>query len=70
MDKGKYILEEVRDGRVYQMFCSPEASFGELHDVLLKMKGYCVDKMREAQEEEEAIAEKMNQIDEANKIEA
>lgn len=57
MIKQKVVLEVKVDDRIYEMSCSQDSPLGELHDVLMKMKGYTVDRMIAAQKEEQAIAD-------------
>lgn len=59
MIKQKTILEVKINDRVYELLCASEAPLGELHDVLMQMKGYCVDRMVAAQKEEQAVADEI-----------
>lgn len=47
-------LGEIKIGeRSYQLLCSWDSPLGEIHDALMQMKGYCVQRMAEAQKAEE-----------------
>lgn len=61
MIKQKTILEVKSNDRIYELYCPSDSPLGELHDVLMQMKGYCVDRMVAAQKEEQAIADKMKE---------
>jgi len=44
---------EVKVGeRIYQLSCEPDSPLGEIHDALLQMKGYVVQRIVEIQESE------------------
>lgn len=45
--------------RDYELHCASDSPLGELHDALMQMKGYCVERMISAQQEEMKIAEEM-----------
>lgn len=59
MIKQKTILEVKINDRVYELYCANDAPLGELHDVLMQMKGYCVERMVAAQKEEQAAADEL-----------
>lgn len=66
--KQKTILEVEIEGRAYQLECPIDAPLGQLHDALMQMKGYCVERMVQAQkEEQEVAAEKMKDLDRSEK---
>ncbi len=57
MIKQKTVLEVKIGERVYELFCGADSPLGELHDALMQMKGYCVERMVAAQKEEQAAAD-------------
>lgn len=59
MIKQKTILEVKIGENIYELSCSSASPLGELHDALMQMKGYCVDRMVQAQAEEQKVAEQM-----------
>lgn len=59
MIKERILLEEIVNDRKYTLYCEKASPLGELHDVLMKWKGYTVDRMQQAQEEEMSIKQKM-----------
>lgn len=63
MLKNKVLLEVELNKRCYQLYCESDSPLGELHDALMHMKGYTVERMQSAQLEEQAIKEKMTKID-------
>ena len=61
MIKQKTLFEVVIGERMYQLYCSSNSPLGEVHDALMQMKGYVVDRMVKAHEEEQQKAqEQMN----------
>ncbi len=56
MIKQKTVLEVKINDRAYELFCGGDSPLGELHDALMQMKGYCVDRMTTAHEEEKKAA--------------
>ena len=56
----KVVLSAEFNGKVYEMSCPMDASVGELHDVLLSMKGVMVDRMMAAQKEEKEVTDFVN----------
>ncbi len=56
MIKQKTVLEVKINERVYELFCASDSPLGELHDALMQMKGYCVDRMVSAHHEEQKVA--------------
>lgn len=59
MIKQKTVLEVKRNERVYELECSANSPLGELFDVLMEMKGYCVERMVAAQKEEQENAQQV-----------
>lgn len=66
MIKQKTIIEVKIGERNYELFCAADSPLGELHDALMQMKGYCVDRMVAAHEEEKNNAEQMKQQEQGN----
>jgi hypothetical protein len=64
MIKQKTVLEVVIGERSYELYCRADSPLGELHDALMQMKGYCVDRMIAAHDDEKKIAEEMKCNDE------
>ena len=62
MIKQKTILEVKIGERCYELYCSSDSPLGELHDALLQMKGFCVDKMIIAHKQEQEMAEQQKQL--------
>lgn len=63
MIKNRVLFEEKVNERIYQFYCDADSPLGELHDVLMKWKGYTVERMQSAQAEEQEIKNKMCEID-------
>jgi len=63
MIKQQTILEVAIAERVYQLVLPAEAPIGEIHDALLQMKGYMVDRMIAAQREEQMIADSQKEAE-------
>lgn len=59
MIKQKTVLEVKINERAYELFCASDSPLGELHDALMQMKGYCVDRMTAAHEEEKKAASEL-----------
>jgi len=57
MLKQKSVLEIEIAGKSYYMYCDSDSPLGCLHDALMQMKGWCVDRMIKAQQEELENAE-------------
>lgn len=57
MLKQKSALEVDIAGKIYQLSCDSDSPLGCLHDALMQMKGWCVERMVKAQQEENAVAE-------------
>lgn len=57
MIKTQTALQVVKNERTYTLYCASDSPLGELHDVLMEMKGYCVERMISAQKEEQANAD-------------
>lgn len=51
------VLEVKIGERTYELYCKNDSPLGELHDALLKMKGYVVKRITNAQEEEQQTAD-------------
>lgn len=62
MIKQKTILEVKIGERAYELYCPSDSPLGELHDALLQMKGFCVDKMVIAHKQEQEMAEQQKRI--------
>lgn len=56
MIKQKTSLEVILEGKNYQLICDSDSPLGCLHDALMQMKGWTVERMIKAQREEEAHA--------------
>lgn len=52
--KIKISIDGENKERLYQLQCDSASPLGELHDALMQMKGWCVDRMIAAQKEEQA----------------
>lgn len=63
MLKQKSLLEVEIEGKKYQLICDSDSPLGCLHDALMQMKGWCVERMVSAQKEEEQIAESLKKTD-------
>lgn len=48
----KTVLEVKKDERIYTLECDANSSLGELHDVLVEMRGYVIQRAQDAQEQE------------------
>lgn len=59
MLKQKAHLEIELQGKKYEFICDQDSPLGCLHDALMQMKGWCVERMIANQKEEESISEKM-----------
>ena len=57
MIKQKSDLEVEIAGKVYHLYCDSDSPLGCLHDALMQMKGWTVERMVTAQQEEEKTAE-------------
>lgn len=64
MYKQKAVIESEISGKLYQLHCDVDSPLGCLHDALMQMKGYVVDRMIAAQKEEEAASEKQKSMQE------
>lgn len=64
MIKQKSVMEVEIAGKVFQLYCDNDSPLGSLHDALMMMKGWTVERMQSAQKEEEDISAKMKEIDE------
>jgi len=69
MIKNKTVLEVKIGERVYELTCATDSPLGELHDALMQMKGFCVEKMVIAQKQDQEAAEAQKKLDE-NSVEA
>ena len=52
MIKQRTVLEVKIGDREYELYCKSDSPLGELHDALMQMKGYCVERMQNAHKEE------------------
>jgi len=57
--KANSVLKVEIEGRKYKLVCDSDSPLGQLHDALMQMKGWSVERMGKAQKEEEAIAEEI-----------
>jgi len=57
MLKQKSVLEIEIAGKKYELYCDSDSPLGCLHDALMQMKGWCVDRMIAAQKQEQEVAE-------------
>lgn len=57
------LLEVKIDGKHYKLLCDSDSALGSLHDALMQMKGWCVERMVAAQKEEQAAADAHKQHD-------
>ncbi len=48
----KTVLEVTKNERVYILECNADSPLGELHDVLVEMRGYVIQRAQDAQEQE------------------
>jgi hypothetical protein len=69
MIKQKTVLEVKIGERAYELFCAADSPLGELHDALLQMKGFCVEKMVIAHKQEKDAAEEQMKREEASENE-
>lgn len=53
------ILEVEKGGKSFKLMIDGDTPLGLLHDALMEMKGCCVDRMIQAQKEEEEYARQM-----------
>ncbi len=51
----KTVLEVKRNERVYSLECNADSPLGELHDVLVEMKGYVVQRAQDVQDQEKKV---------------
>jgi hypothetical protein len=56
MINSRTILEHKIGERVYQFFCDPNSPLGELHDALIIMRNFVIQKMQEIDQKKEEIA--------------
>ena len=52
----KTVLQVTKNERVYSLECDANSSLGELHDVLVEMRGYVIQRAQDAQEQEKTAA--------------
>jgi hypothetical protein len=57
MIKQKPVLEVEIAGKRFELNCDSDSPLGSLHDALMQMKGWCVDRMIAAQKEEQDISD-------------
>lgn len=60
MINSKTILEHKIGERTYQFFCDPNSPLGELHDALVLMRNFIIQKMQEIDQKQ---SEKAPQCD-------
>jgi hypothetical protein len=53
MINSRTILEHKIGERAYQFFCDPNSPLGELHDALVVMRNFIIQKMQEIDKKEE-----------------
>ena len=58
----KPLFEIELHEKTYRLYCDNDCPVGGLHDALMMMKGIVVEKMQAAQQEEEDISKKMQEI--------
>ena len=63
MIKQKTIIEVKICDRIYELSCSGDSPLGELHDALMQMKGFCVERMVQAQKEEQAVSDHQKSLE-------
>ena len=63
MIKQRTVLEIKIGERLYELFCQGDSPLGELHDALMQMKGYVVDRMIAEHQKESDQAEKQKEIE-------
>lgn len=61
MLKQKSFLEIEIASKKYELVCDSDSPLGCLHDALMQMKGWCVDRMIAAQKEEQAASDALKQ---------
>lgn len=66
MLKQKSSLKVEINGKYFELLCDSDSPLGSLHDALMQMKGWCVERMIAAQKEEEAAAEAQKQHEASN----
>ncbi len=59
MLKQNSVLEIKIQDKSYELYCDSDSPLGSLHDALMQMKGWCVERMVAAQKEEEAVSESL-----------
>jgi len=65
----EYTLHVEMNGKVYRFPVPADTPLGELHDVLMLMKGYTIERMLENQKQEVEISKKMQAEDPSAKEE-
>lgn len=55
-------IKFISDNGKIALMCDTDVALGDLHDELMMLKGYVVERMVAAQKEEEGIAEKHKEI--------
>ena len=68
MLKSKSVLEVEISDKKYQLYCESDSPLGNLHDALMQMKGWCVDRMVKAQNEEEAASQELQKKEEPEEV--
>lgn len=59
MLKQQSVLKVEIEGKSYQLSCDTDSPLGCLHDALMRMKGWAVDRMVKAQQEEQEVADEV-----------
>lgn len=57
----KSVSEVEKNGHKVVLICDSDTPLGILHDVLMELKGYTVERMLQAQKQEEEISKKMQE---------
>lgn len=63
MIKQKSFISIEKNGRTYQLVCENDSPLGELHDVLMEIKAWAVERMVANQQEEQKAAEKQMELE-------
>lgn len=64
MIKNQTILEIKKNDRIYQLSLSADSPLGEVFDVLTEMRGFVIDRIREASVTEVVKTDQPDQIEE------
>ena len=68
--KQQSVFEVEINEKMYRFLCDNDSPLGCVHDALMKMKGYTVERMVAAQKEEQSVCEKIKEVEEEIKQEA